>query len=286
MTDHDDIRALLDRLSADDPVSPAVQADLVRGRGALRRRRAGIAAGAFGGVVAIALAGFALAPGLLTASDPGFAGGTPTPVQCETPAPTGPYEPCPSEESDETPAPTPEPTPPGNRPNLFPCPPDSENTIHDCFPLPPAFEDTLDKHLGDLELLDVARATGVELADHRFWVGDKVVTLMAGVVSANPAKYLDPGPDGEPCAIRPIPNDGGTIPYFTWTSCSVEVVPEGTLYLAEGKDENVQARGATLVTKDGTYVTVANSTRRSADEPELPLDHAELRAIVLDPAMR
>lgn len=295
MTDHDDIRAMLDRVSADDPVSPGVQDDLARGRGALRRRRLGITAGAFGGVVAIALAGFTLAPGLLDASDPSFAGGTPTPVQCETPAPAGPYVPCKSTESDETPLPTPDATPTpgkvtpaGNRPNLFPCPPDTGSTISDCFPRLPEFEDTLIKHLGATELnfQDVARATGVEVADHRVFSGGKVVTVVAAVLSKDPAKYLDPGPGGEPCAVRPIPNDGGTIPYFTWTTCTAEAVPEGTLYLAEGKDENVQARGATLVTEDGTYVSVANSTRREADEPELPLDHDELRAIVLDPAMR
>ncbi len=296
MTDHDDIRAMLDRVSADDPVSPGVQDDLARGRGALRRRRLGITAGAFGGVVAIALAGFALSPGLLNASDPSFAGGTPTPVQCETPAPTGPYVPCESTESDETPLPTPEATPTpskvtpaGNRPRIFDCPPSTMTEQIDCkLPLP-TFEDTLLHHLGrdGLSFRNSGLAAGVEVTDYHYAESGVVVSLFAAVLSIeDPAKYLDPGPGGEPCAVRPIPNDGGTIPYFTWTTCTAEAVPEGTLYLAEGEDENVQARGATLVTKDGTYVSVANSTRREADEPELPLDHDKLRAIVLDPAMR
>ncbi|HEY6740261.1 MAG TPA: hypothetical protein VI076_15565 [Actinopolymorphaceae bacterium] len=172
-------------------------------------------------------------------------------------------------------------------------------------PPPPSatFAPIVREHIRD-EAYDgsgLTRGGGHEIAWGTWTEGRRQGTVVVGVSAADAEDdgRIDDGPDGEPCAIRPVKsgNDSG----FAWTSCRTEDLPNGDrLRIAEGKDSYAPAAGMMLIKPDGRRVAISQSAgyfeRTPSQDPTglphwpsrlgtLPLTTAQLRAVVTDPRM-
>jgi hypothetical protein len=291
--DERDIRQLFEHTLADEPsTAPPVQDDLGRGRRALRRRNTGVAFAA-AAAVALVAGGIAYAPNLIgTASGPGFAGSGNAAATTSAP---------PTPRSTPKATATTKPSPNGN---CGVAPPEGKVP---CGPVRASFADVLEAHLGT-EHFEATGVTGGpgdgaerhELAWNTWKDGKARGTVVAAVVTFDDQQeWIEAGPDGEPCAVRPVKT--GPDPAFRWISCTSEKLPDGsTLRIAEGKDAYAKARAASLITEDGKVVSIATSTayfERSAGDSEpshedfparlaaLPLTAEQLEAVVTDPRM-
>ena len=325
--DTEDLRGLLDRAAdprpdvAVEPVT-AAQDDLRRGRRALRRRRTLAAGGAACGVALVAGAAFVV-PGLAAGTpgsvNGGWAGGggsTATPTQ----APSVPDDPSGTMTPTAAPSATPvpeagprsadvEPTVPAGHHTRSVLPSDdpevssggaeAHGTSEPAAPAVPKspvdhVDDVLDDHLpGRFEIVghlgdDTDRGIVWGAWNH----GDARGTVAAAVLDAG-SEWFDAGPDGEPCALRPVKWDADG---ETWDSCAAEDLPDGdTLFVAEGEDGGGAKRAVSLLTDDGVLVSVSTSVAYFERDPsgsapvpaldELPVDVETLRDIATDPAM-
>lgn len=276
------IRQLLERTVIGAPrTSPPIQDDLARGRRALRRRNGAVVAGAVAGIGLVA-AGIAYMPNLVgVASDPGIAG---NPTATTSVKPTQPPSTA-STSATEAPG-------AGDGCLDEPC---------------SSFGDVLINRLGTVHFKEVSVIGGVggeaawqEVAWNTWTAGKAEGTVVAVVDESKDLEaYIDDGPDGKPCAVRPV--NVAHDPAFGWTTCTTERLPNGgTLRVAEGGDAYAPARAATLITKGGTVVSIAVSTAYFERDPgdsqptdpdfppklsELPLTVDQLKAVVTDPRM-